>query len=91
MIVQDICLKYISVHWIEFVFLSLGGNLVIFRWRVVIPELMMTMMIIMMVIPELWGQDQPTKSSAKPFRVQNDEVVACFALEVDNLMMMMII
>ena len=67
------------VYWNEFVFL----------W--VFPELMMTMMIIMMVIPELWGQDQPTKSSAKPFRVQNDEVVACFALEVDNLMMMMII
>ena len=37
------------------------------------------------VLPELWREDEPAKSSAKPFRVENDDVVTSVAFEVDNL------
>ena len=42
------------------------------------------------VLPELWREDEPAKSSAKPFWVENDDIVASVAFEVDNLMAMMI-
>ena len=36
-------------------------------------------------VPELRGDYKPTKSSAKPFWVENDEIVTSVTLEVDDL------
>ena len=37
------------------------------------------------VLPELWREDEPAKSSAKPFRVENDDVVTSVTFKVNNL------